>query len=192
MLASIESGRPATQRLAVDDVPHAPEGAFGVDDVRQDEAELVAAEPRDGVAEAGLDLQATCELGQEVVTVLVAEGVVYLFESIEIDDGDRGRTRAAVRSECRHGAAVEQRPVRKVGERVVLGEEGVPRHLPAQAAAGGRRDDQEHQVEQCQADGEIPVEVVEVGGDVRVDRRVRQVDLEDADPLRGVPAWSGR
>ena len=74
----------------------------------------------------------------------------------------------------------------------MLGQVHVELDLATQPAPHPERDAEQDQVEGCQPDQEVPIEDVEPGIDVGLDRRVRQVDLEDTDALALVPGDRGR
>ena len=60
-------------------------------DARHDEPELVSAEARDGVALANRGLEASRELDEQQVAVVVPERVVDLLEAVEVDQHDAER-----------------------------------------------------------------------------------------------------
>ena len=108
----------------------------GVDITRvvDQDPELVAAETRDRVLRVQLVEQAVRELDEHRVAAVVPERVVDVLESIEVDDRDRERRGALLHArECVGDSALEQAAVRKLGQRVVLGQERVELDLPAQA-----------------------------------------------------------
>ena len=116
----------------------------------------------------------------------MTEGVVDLFETVQVDNGDRD---AGVGADgVDHGllgALVEERPVGEFGEGVVLGQELVLLHLVAQAAAHRDGDDEEGHVQRAQAEEEVAVQGVEPGVDVEGDGRIGQVHLEHPDHVLG-------
>ena len=96
---------------------------LGVGQVREDQRELVAADPGHGVALAQGRAHPLADLLEHVVADPVAEGVVDLLELVEVDQDDREQ--AAVAPAARHRlaqAVLEQEPVGQAGQRVVLGE----------------------------------------------------------------------
>ena len=67
----------------------------------------------------------------------------------------------------------------------MLGQVGVQRRLSAKATADRGGDREQHEVQHGQPHAQVDVHLVQAGGDVAADRRVGQVELEDADgPLR--------
>ena len=143
------------KRAAVDDerqrelLEHLARRQHGAVDVgrRQDQRELVAAEPGHRVGLAQRAAQARSHELQQTIAGMVADRVVDVLEPIEIQDEQRERVAVAVCGE--HGllqAIVEQRAIRQIGEGVVIGEmrEALLRELPLTAdawspAAPGRR-----------------------------------------------------
>ena len=109
----------------------------GAGDVGEQDAELVAAEPGDGVALAqrrGAGARPTSL--QQQVAVVVAERVVDLLEPVEVDQEERcvGPS-ACARQDRLVGAVAEEAAVRERGERVVAA-----RRAPsARRAPGARR-----------------------------------------------------
>ncbi len=86
----------------------------------QQHRELVAAEPRDGVDLAQRRPQARTGLAQQLVAVVVAEGVVDVLEPVEVDEQQpRRRPRAPVRPQRLREAVGQQRAVRQAGQPVV-------------------------------------------------------------------------
>ena len=87
------------------------------------DGELVAAEPRDRVRFAHPALQPMPDFAEHRVAHQVPHGVVDLLESIEIHDQHRQRTFRAQGVGHRHLEPVlKQRPVREIGQAVVVGE----------------------------------------------------------------------
>jgi len=70
--------------------PADPDGAVLVVGAAQQDGELVTAEPGDEAARPDRGPQPGADLDQELVAVLVPEGVVDLLEPIEVEDHDRG------------------------------------------------------------------------------------------------------
>ncbi|EXI73206.1 MAG: hypothetical protein AW07_02820 [Candidatus Accumulibacter sp. SK-11] len=95
-----------------------------VDQSGNDDDELVAAEPRDGLA---LGEDAAEDLGdaaQQAVADIVAEGVVDQLETVEVEEEDRCPLLRAPRATDRVADAfVEQAAVRQAGQRIVVREE---------------------------------------------------------------------
>ena len=81
---------PAHLDLVLDDVAQPAEHLLGVTDLGQDDAELVAAQAGHGVLGPDVIGEALGQLGEQLVAAVVAEGVVDLFEPVEVDDGDGG------------------------------------------------------------------------------------------------------
>ena len=124
----------------------------GVDDVLEQHGELVAAEPRDGVAGAQRGRDAPGERDQQVVADRVAEAVVDELEAVDVQEQHRAaglRDRAATRCRIWLTPVHEQGPVGQAGERVVqrvvleaqLGDAAVGdvRQRARPSASGGRR-----------------------------------------------------
>ncbi len=92
-------------------------------DLRHEERELVATEAGHGVS---LAHAAPYPLGgdlDELVTDGVAEGIVDVFQPVEVDEHHRDLVAGAMRLRDRDDEPVdEQRPVRQPGQRVVIGE----------------------------------------------------------------------
>ena len=122
---------------------------------------------------------------QQLVAVVVTEGVVDVLEAVEVHNGHRCRLAvpASVVDRLRRPADKEG-PVGQPGQDVTLGQEGVALRSPAQAAADRGGDQEQGQVEQAQANRQDQIEAVQPGGDVLADRRVGQVDLEDPERCR--------
>ena len=89
-------------------------------DVLEQDRELVAAEPRHGVAHAQRGAQARRDRLQHPVAGGVAERVVDRLEVVEVQE-QHGERPAVVASAAERvfDAIAEQRPVREVGDRVV-------------------------------------------------------------------------
>jgi hypothetical protein len=116
----------------------------------------------------------------------MTERVVDLLEPIEVDDGDRDGAAVAGGVETgRSDAPVEGGPVGQVGERVVLGPIFVQPDLMTEPPAHRHRDPQQHEIQRGETDRQIEVQAVEPGADVRVDRSVGEVDLENPDSVFG-------
>ncbi len=98
-------------------------GALVAGAVPDDErGELVAAEPGGGVAYPDGVLEPPSGLDEQFVARLVADGVVDLFEAVEVDEEDGGaRVARPPPAERLTDPGGEQGPVGQVGERVVLG-----------------------------------------------------------------------
>ncbi len=89
-------------------------------DFRQQDRELVAAEPRDGARVAQDRRQAQRHLLEDIVADLMAEGVVDLLEPIEIHHQQgEGAAAAARRADPLLEAVLQQQAVRQVREGVV-------------------------------------------------------------------------
>ena len=79
--------------------------------------------PRDGIVLAHALVQALCHFAQQLVADLVAERVVDLLETIEIEEQHAdSRTARARALECGLELVAEEAPVRQPGEAVVVGE----------------------------------------------------------------------
>ncbi len=95
---------------------------LGIGDVFQQDHEFVAAQARHHVAVQGA-LQAARHFLQQAVAGVVAEGVVDVLEAVEVDE--QYRQRLVVAAGLVDGVAqvaVEHRPVRQIGQRVVIGQ----------------------------------------------------------------------
>ena len=119
MLASTSSVRPPIEngwRSCVSSRHGDPARLLAAGRVGQQDAELVAAEPRDHVLLSEGRAQALGHLLQQAVAGVVAERVVDLLEVIEVDQ-HHGRRAADVDDPL--GLMAEERSVRQPGERVV-------------------------------------------------------------------------
>jgi hypothetical protein len=174
-------------------------------DARQQDGELVTAEPRDGVGAAHRAAQPFGHRLQHHVAVGVAERVVDLLEPVEVDEheGDAAGCRTVER---RIGPLPQQRPVGQAGERVV-------QRLPAVglglgdggAAAAGQHDGEPADDQQADAEdhrrehqeqplgalhvaerlvGQLPV-LARLQGDLDLERVEVQVDAALLELLRG-------
>ena len=149
-------------------------GLAGVGDVFEQDRELVAAEPGDGVAGPDARLEALAERDQELVADEVAEAVVDGLEAVQVQEHDGDAELVAARPRQRVLDAVhEEDAVRQAGQRIV---ERLPRELLLERLALGdvaRVDDDPADggmVEQVGADrlqvapGAVAVEAAEVDG----------------------------
>ena len=88
--------------------------------LRQQQAELVAAEPRDRVGRSQHVLQPPRELLEQRVADVVAQRVVDLLEAVDVHHHHRDPAAfAARRQDGLPDPVVEERPVREPGEPVV-------------------------------------------------------------------------
>ena len=95
-------------------------GTLEVGGRRQQDRELVAAEPRDRVAVADAVVETPGEMDQEQVAEMVAERVVDLLEAIEVEQQQRQRFAVAGRRAQRLGqAVVEQHAIGQAGQGIV-------------------------------------------------------------------------
>ena len=102
-----------------------------------EDRELVAAEPRGGVALAHAGEQAGGDGAQQGVADRVAEGVVDRLEAVEVEAQHRHRPAPAPRRRQRPPEPLpEQRPVRQAGQRVVVRQVLDPRLLARPVARG--------------------------------------------------------
>ncbi|WRL63368.1 hypothetical protein U6N30_27080 [Blastococcus brunescens] len=164
-------------------------------DERQQDGELVPAEPGDGVALPQHRLQSRAHLAEQLVAVGVAQGVVDLLEAVQVDQqqGDLA-VRPAGGGESLVEAVAQQLPVGQTGQGVVRGLVAVPlgRGLQGLGLAAElfrrRRDEAEDdEVEDGQAGGQRDRHGADVLGGRGGDRRVREVELDDAvRPVRPV------
>ena len=156
-------------------------GRLGVEHLREQHAELVPAEARDGVALAKGVAEPDADLLQQLVAARMPEGVVDLLEAVEVHDHHRGRDVVpARRCERRVDAVVEERPVRQVGQGVM--ERLVLVHLGLMAQGSrGTGDDPEHDpVEDGETHEDQHRVVVRPPANARLDLRVRDGDLDCA------------
>jgi hypothetical protein len=89
-----------------------------IDDRRQEHGELVTAEPTRPLGQPGSE--ARTDVTQELVARLVTEGVVHLFEVVEVDE--QHRRLVGVGTAARDAGlevAQEPEPVLQIGQRVV-------------------------------------------------------------------------
>ena len=84
-------------------------GSARVPEAGKQDAELVSAEARDRVAVTQRRAQALADVLEQVVALLVAEGVVDLLEAVEVDQqhGADTRSRRPCRSACSIGRGTE-------------------------------------------------------------------------------------
>src|SRR4029077_20050010 len=88
--------------------------------VLQQDAELVPADPGDGVARPTLELQTLRGGDQQLVARVVPQAVVDRLEAIQVQQEDRGPTpRARRTSERVIHAVAEDGAVRQAGQRIV-------------------------------------------------------------------------
>jgi len=71
-----------------EDPPGHAFGLVGLRDIFEQDGELVAAEPRDGIAGPDARLEALAECHQQLIANLVAEGVVDVLEAVQIQEHD--------------------------------------------------------------------------------------------------------
>ena len=91
-------------------------------DALEDERELVAAEPRNGVARAHRLVQPGRDRHQQLVAGGVAEGVVHQLEVVDVHQHDGDLRSGPRRPRERLAQAIaEERPVRKARQRIVEG-----------------------------------------------------------------------
>src|SRR5947209_8921864 len=118
-------------------------------------------------------------LSDQMVADLVAERVVHLLESIEIQQQYRRMTALAARGEQRLSDAVLQKQsIWQTRERIVGGLVPVLLGLGAQSARGARDDPHEHGPQQQQPAHEQKHEAASLACDPRRDRRIRHVQLK--------------
>jgi hypothetical protein len=155
---------------------------------RQQDGELVAAEPGDGVAVAEDRPQARAHLAEQLVPVRVPEAVVDLLEAVQVDQeqGDLAG-RAAGRGQALVELVAQQFPVRQAGECVVGrlvavplggGQQGLG--LPAQPLRRRRDQAEDDDVEDGEADAQRDRHGAHVLADGGGHRRIGQVELDDA------------
>ena len=130
-------------------------------------------------------------LPEQLVAALVSEGVVHLFEAMQIEEQDADAGPLPARGGDRLRDAVEeQQPVRQLREVIEHREAtvlvGAPGELVAVAADPSRRadhDPEQHRPQQDEAAREHEQQPPGVRADLVGDRRPRHVDLEGADVL---------
>ncbi len=86
---------------------------------RQDHPELVAAQPGDGLGLAHRFLEPGVDLAEDDVAVMMAEGVVDLLESIEVEQQQRETPALGARGDRPLQAIVQQGPIGQARQRVV-------------------------------------------------------------------------
>ena len=119
------------------------------------DAELVAAEPGDGVALAERLLQPVGDLLQQAVAGVVAERVVDLLEVVEVDQHHGGGgVRAVAGGDRLLDAVAEQRAVGQPGQRVVQRLVLLGDRRAAAAVDGEERQQQQQQRGQAELRGE--------------------------------------
>ena len=98
-------------------------GVFDVLDVRNEQREFVAAESRHRVPFAHASANAFGERFEQMIADRVAEGVVDVFEPIEIEEKDGQALLRARRLRDAHDQSIdEERTIRQSGERIVIRE----------------------------------------------------------------------
>src|SRR3990172_1895944 len=146
---------------------------------RQEDAELVPAQPCDRVALAKRPLQPGCELLEQDVAGVVAERVVDLLEAVEVHEENGGALPLALGGQDGlPRPVVEEGAVGKAGKRVVERLVLVLLGLAAQPVRGAHDDPDDHEIEEAESAEQEEVDGVRVAGDRRGDGRVREVDLE--------------
>ena len=76
--------------LVLDDLTQTAEDLLGLGHIGQQDPEFVAAQPGQGVEAPEVGGHPGAQGGEQPVAVVVAQGVVDLFEPVEVDDGDGG------------------------------------------------------------------------------------------------------
>ncbi len=154
---------------------------LGVHHLRQEDAELVAAQPGDRVALTEALLEPETDLLQQLVAARMAERVIDLLEAVEVHDHHgRGHVVAAGRGERVTDAVVEERAVGQVRERVV--ERLVLVHLglvPKRLRRPGD-DPEENAVEHCEREEDEERVVLRPVADAGLDSRIGDRDLHGA------------
>ena len=117
--------------------------ALGAFEHRQDDAEAIVVEARDGVALAQAVLDALGRRLEQQVASLVAEGSVDLPEAVQVDDLNPDLAAPAARDRNRALEAIaEQGLVRQLGQGVLESQMGPARlALPALGRIGEHRDE---------------------------------------------------
>ncbi len=143
----------------------------------QHDAELVAAEPGDGVALAQHGAQPLAHTLDQQVAVEVPEVVVDLLEAVEVHQHHRHLAIARAGAEGVLEHPVEERPVGQPGERVVLGLVLLLHGLPLEPRGRAADDAEERDVEDPEAREEDREQGARVAGDVVGDRVVGEGEL---------------
>ncbi len=116
-------GDPVDQERGLECVPQRGADILGrcdVGDVREQDGELVTAEPGNGVGLVQHRTKPGADLFQQLVTVVVTEGVVDLLEPVQIDEQQSDcRAGALSRSELLAATVKEQHAVRQTGQGIV-------------------------------------------------------------------------
>ncbi len=116
-------GEPLQHERLLEDGPQLVgdgDGAVAGGDPGQQHGELVTAQPRDGVDLAERALEPLADVDEELVAVVVAEGVVDLFEPVQVDQQQRRREQLPVgRPDGLAGAVAQQGAVGQAGQPVV-------------------------------------------------------------------------
>ena len=155
------------------DVEQASDERLDVGDVQRQHGELVAAQPRDGVALAQGVAQPLAADLQQAVAGGVPERVVDALEVVEVEEGDDGGRAVEERG---GDPLLEQRAVGQAGQRVLEGE--VAEVAVGGAAAGGA-------VEQAEQGGD-PEDEREHDGDGAEPGDAVAADRQCAVALRGM------
>jgi hypothetical protein len=80
---------------------------------------------------------------------------------------------------------VEENPVRKVGECVVLGHVGIDFDLTPQPSPHREGDAEQEHVQRCQPNGKVPIETVETSVNIGADGSVGEIYLKHPHPMDG-------
>src|ERR1700683_2355195 len=114
----------------------------------------------------------------------MAERVVDLLEPVKVDDSNRcGSTRRTSPAGGVLPSSMEQCPVRKIREGIVLSHVGVDRDLMPQLSSDREGDAEQGDIQSGQSDGEVSIETVDASVDFGLDRSVGQIDLEHPHPM---------
>ena len=153
----------------------------------EDQPELVAAEARDGVAHPDVRGQPLAQPAQQLVAVVVAQGVVDLFEAVQVGDHDGDVTAGAARRfDGGGGVLLELGAVGQAGQHVVPGQVGAAVGGTAQPAHGRGGDRGQARPQAAQTQTQDQIERTQPVAHVLVDGRVRKVELQHADPAAPV------
>ena len=123
-LALLEEERPL--QLGAEALGHRGDRAR-VLHVLEEDGELVAAEPGDGVLRPQADGQPLAEADEQLIARAVSEAVVDDLEAVEIEEQHREQLASALGARQGMGEAIdEERSIGQAGERIA---EGLPREL---------------------------------------------------------------
>ena len=151
----------------------------------QDQAELVAPQPRDRVVGAQGGQQPLGDDAQQLVARVVAERVVDVLEAVQVDQDDRAALAALAALDGLLRPFAEPFAVGQAGQRVVQRLVLVPGGVAAQAPGRGPRDERQHRIQRAEPGRQPHVRAAHLRLDVLGDGAVGQVELQHPGRLAG-------